>query len=52
MTHIEVLNKNFNWLKNPSKIVATVGAIIILAIILEVVLKRGNTAYPGEGKPR
>jgi len=52
MTHIEVLNKNLNWLKNFSKTVATVGAIIILAIIPEEVLKCGNKAYPGKLKSR
>jgi len=39
-------------LKNPSKIVANVGAIIIMVIILQVVLKRVNRAYPDKLKPR
>jgi len=50
--HVEVLDKNFNWLKNSSKFVTTMGAIVILAIILKVVLKQRTTAYPGKRKPR
>jgi len=40
-----------NWLKNPLKIVLTAGAIIILVIILEAILKRGYRVYQEKRQP-
>jgi len=41
-----------NWLKNPLKIVLTVGAIIILVIILAAILKRGYKVYQEKRQPQ
>ena len=41
-----------NWLKNPLKIILTVGAIIILMIILGASLKRGYRKYQNKRQPQ